>query len=133
MLLTSTLFFLFIMYLFFSDFTEDMVIKKNSFDYFTSLSSKVREIPVERWGTLLYYHYNSSDGNKPEMEGVIFAVKQEPDKIIETIKKYFITKQFTVIKNKTQRIELKKDSQEVSVYYHYYEETDFYKFEIILY
>ncbi len=117
--------------MFLSGLTEEPVIKKNSFDYFTYISSEVKELHVERWGKVLHYHYNDTDGTKSQMESVILAIKQEPDKIVEAIENYFLKKQFKVIKKETQSVDLKKDNKYVFIYYHYDQEIDFYTLKII--
>lgn len=129
MLLTTFLLFIFFKYL--SILTDNINIKKNSVEYFILVPPEVKKLPVEQWGKVIRYHHNNIDGTTSAMDGVILAVKQEPDKIVEMVKNYFIKKQFRVIERTKASVDLKKDNQHVSVYYHYNEETDFYTFKII--
>ena len=124
-------FFLFVLFMYLSILTDNMNIKKNSVEYFILVPSAVKKLPVEQWGKLIRYHHNDVDGTTSAMDGVIFAIKQYPDKIVDVVKNYFMTKQFRVVKKTSTSIELKKANQHVSVYYHYNEETDFYTFKIM--
>jgi len=130
-LLTGVIVFIFLKYL--SLFVDNTHIRKNSIEYFVLVPAIVKELPIEQWGKLIRYHHSNVDGTQSALNGVVFSVKQYPNKTLDKIKKYFISKQFKMIEERAQGLDLKNNVQSVSVHYFYDEKTGFYTIEIMFF